>query len=58
MTRAGVLYDPTTPVADDDLYAADWERQLDPIPAPGHRPGCMWARLGVPAQACSCTRPL
>lgn len=54
MTIAGVLYDPTTPVADDDLYAADWERQLDPIPAPGHRDGCMWVNYGLNAAACPC----
>lgn len=60
MTRAGVLYDPTTPdpvvltIDGPDFYATGWAADLDLIPAPGHRVGCRYAALGIDAAYCAC----
>lgn len=64
MTITGLAYDPTKPdpaVLDIDgpeFYATDWAADLDPIPAPGHEPGCRFALFGVNAAYCACQPPL
>jgi hypothetical protein len=64
MTLTGLAYDPTVPddavltIEGPDYYASGWAAALDPIPAPGHKPGCMWADYGIPAPVCTCQPPL
>jgi hypothetical protein len=64
MTLTGILYDPTVPdpavltVDGPDYYATGWAAQLDQIPAPGHKAGCMFARLGADRAYCACQPPL
>lgn len=64
MTTTGLLYDPTAPddavlaIDGHDYLGADWARDLDPIPAPGHQAGCRLADYGTPAEVCTCAEPL
>jgi hypothetical protein len=64
VTLTGLLYDPTRPdpavldIDGPDYYATGWAAALDPIPAPGHRAGCMWAEYGVDTAYCPCQPPL
>lgn len=64
MTRNGVLYDPTVPdpavldIDGLDFYATGWAADLADTPAPGHKPGCMWAEYGVDTAYCPCQPPL
>lgn len=58
MTRAGVLYDPTTPdpvvltIDGPDFYATGWAADLDGPPSP-HQPGCRFADIAL-GDACAC----
>lgn len=64
MTITGLLYNPALPddavltIDGPDYLATGWAAALDPTPAPGHRPGCHWAVLGIDRAWCTCQPPL